>query len=91
MHGPRQILRLRLETLAQHNVERVDAEGAGASALSPTTSFPQNRFRATLLAMASIDEKPIARACREAQQREEAPDVEEEGVVRELQSMTEDR
>ena len=51
--------------------------------------FSTKKSPGVLLAMASIDEKVIAKACRDVQQQEEMQEVEEEGVVRELQSMGE--
>ncbi len=84
---PAQILACALETLTRRHSETVDVEGAERIGIVAHHLFSTKQNTGVLLALASIDEKAIARACREVQQREEIPEVEEEGVVRELQSM----
>jgi len=86
---PSQILGLALEIAARGAKEAVDSEGAERIGIVAHHLFSTKQTSGSLLSLASIDEKAIARACREVQQREEAAEVEEEGVVRELQSMGE--
>jgi excinuclease UvrABC nuclease subunit len=86
---PSQILGLALEIAARRAKEAADSEGAERIGIVAHHLFSTKQTSGSLLALASIDEKAIARACRDVQQREEAAEVEEEGLVRELQSMGE--
>lgn len=86
---PAQILACALETLARREIEPIDSDGAERIGIVAHHLFSTKQISGALLPIDSIDEKAIARASREAQQREETPDVEEEGVVRELQSIEE--
>jgi len=85
---PAQVLACALERLV--HAEAVDAVGAERVGIVAQHLFSTKKSSGLLLAVASIDEKAIARACRDVQQQEQAADVEEEGVVRELQSMVEE-
>jgi hypothetical protein len=75
---------------ARIHAESVDVEGTERVGIVTQHLFSTKKSSGALLSMASIDEKAIAKACRDVQQQEQLEDTEEEGVVRELQSMTEE-
>jgi excinuclease UvrABC nuclease subunit len=85
------ILGVALEGAARHHPDTmVDATGAERIGIAAHHLFSTKQSSGSLLALASIDERAIDKACRDVLQREELAEVEEEGVVRELQSMQEE-
>jgi hypothetical protein len=74
---------------ARSPASAVDLWGAERIGIVAQHLFSTKKSPGLLLAMATIDEKAIAKACRDVQQREQIEEIEEEGVVRELQSMVE--
>ncbi len=86
---PAQVLACALERVERRDSRAVDIEGAERIGIVAQHLFSTRKSPGCLLAMASIDERAIAKACRDVQQREQIEEIEEEGVVRELQSMGE--
>jgi excinuclease UvrABC nuclease subunit len=83
------ILGLALSRLAQSAADAVDAEGAERIGIVAHHLFSPKQRSGVLLAMETIDERSLAKACRELQRLPAAEVVEEEGVLKELQSMSE--
>ena len=85
--NPGQVLRVALERAAELEVEPLDAAGAERVGIVTHHLFAA-KSRGVFLRLDSIDEKAVAKACRElARQGQPEEEAEGEGVMKELQSL----
>ena len=84
---PSDLMRLALERAAERMTDSVDAIGAERIGVVTHHLFSPKATQGVFLPLETLDEKSIVKAYRDLQKQKSQVEVEEEGVMKELQAM----